>query len=141
VYPNADAGSRELMRRVEAFARQHRNARVVVNLDHRTYLSLLKCVSVLVGNSSSGIIECTSLEVPVVDVGIRQQGREHAANVINVNAERGAICRGVDRALSTKFQRSIKRLESPYGDGRASKIICDVLRKTPLGPKLLFKQP
>ena len=141
VYPNADAGSRELMRRVAAFANQHRGARVLVNLDHRTYLSLLKYAGVLVGNSSSGIIECTSLEVPVVNVGIRQQGREYGANVINVSAEREAICAAIDRAVSAKFRRSIQRLESPYGDGRASKIICDVLRTVRLGPKLLFKQP
>jgi UDP-hydrolysing UDP-N-acetyl-D-glucosamine 2-epimerase len=139
VYPNADAGSRELIRRAEEFAVKH-GSRVLVNLDHRKYLSLLKNVGVLIGNSSSGIIESTSLEVPAVNVGIRQQGREHAANVIDVPAESKAIRRAIERALSPEFRRSIRGLENPYGDGRAAKIITNVLLNARLGKKLLFKR-
>jgi UDP-hydrolysing UDP-N-acetyl-D-glucosamine 2-epimerase len=140
VYPNADAGSRELIRRAEQFAKANHRSRVLVNLDHKTYLSLLRHVGVLVGNSSSGIIESTSLEIPAVNVGIRQQGREHAANVIDVPAERKKIQKAIRQALSPEFRRSIRGLASPYGDGRASKIIADVLLRTPLGEKLLFKR-
>jgi UDP-hydrolysing UDP-N-acetyl-D-glucosamine 2-epimerase len=140
IYPNADAGSRELIRRAEQFVRKHRGSRVLVNLDHRTYLSVLSHVGVLVGNSSSGIIESTSINVPAVNVGIRQQGREHAANVIDAPAERRAIRKAVIRALSAEFRRGISELESPYGDGQASRIICEALLKTPLGSKLLFKR-
>lgn len=139
IYPNADAGCRDLIRRAEEFAAAHKSSRVFVNLDHRTYLSLSSKVGVLVGNSSSGVIESTSLEVPAVNVGIRQLGREHAANVIDVPAERRAIRKAIARALSPDFRRSIRGLESPYGDGGASKIITDVLVKTPVGQKLLFK--
>ncbi len=139
IYPNADAGCRELIRRAERFAASHKPSRVFVNLEHRTYLSLLANVGVLVGNSSSGIIESTSLEVPAVNVGIRQLGREHAANVIDVPAERKAIRGAIERAVSTEFRRSIRGLESPYGDGGASRIVADVLAKTPIGEKLLFK--
>ena len=138
VYPNADAGSRELIRCAENFAARG-NAHVLVNLDHRTYLSLLKNVGALVGNSSSGIIESTSLEVPVVNVGIRQRGRERAANVIDVPAERDAIRRAIRKALSPAFRRGIRGLESPYGDGQAAKVITRVLTTTALGEKLLFK--
>ena len=140
IYPNADAGSRDLVRRAEQFAGKHPDSHVLVNLDHLTYLSLLRYLGVLVGNSSSGIIESTSLEVPVVNIGIRQHGREHAANVINVPAERKAIRKAIAGALSAKFRRDIRGLESPYGDGEASKIICETLLKVPLGPKLLFKR-
>jgi UDP-N-acetylglucosamine 2-epimerase (non-hydrolysing)/GDP/UDP-N,N'-diacetylbacillosamine 2-epimerase (hydrolysing) len=139
IYPNADAGCRELIQRAEEFAASHKSSRVFVNLDHRTYLSLLKNVGVLVGNSSSGIIESTSLEIPAVNVGIRQMGREHAANVIDVPARRVAIRAGIARALSAKFRRSIRGLESPYGVGGASKIIVRTLVRTPLGARLLFK--
>ena len=138
VYPNADAGSRELIGRAEKFAADH-GSRLLVNLDHRTYLSLLKNVGALVGNSSSGIIESTSLEVPVVNVGIRQRGREHAANVIDVPAEKLAIQRAIRKALSPEFRRSIRGLKSPYGEGNAAKIIMRVLTKAPLGENLLFK--
>jgi UDP-N-acetylglucosamine 2-epimerase (non-hydrolysing)/GDP/UDP-N,N'-diacetylbacillosamine 2-epimerase (hydrolysing) len=103
-------------------------------------LSLLKNVGVLVGNSSSGIIESTSLEVPAVNIGIRQQGREHAANVIDVPAERKAIRKAIDRALSTEFRRGIRELASPYGDGNAARIIIKALLNALLGKKLLFKR-
>lgn len=141
IYPNADAGCRELIRRAEQFVATHPSARIFVNLVHRTYLSLLKHSGVLLGNSSSGIIESTSLEVPVVNVGIRQQGREHAANVIDVPAERTAIHKAIAQALQPTFRREIRRLKSPYGEGTASKVIARALVKTPLGPKLLFKRP
>lgn len=139
LYPNADAGSRELIRRTEALAARHANARVLVNLDHLTYLSLLKHSGVLVGNSSSGIIEATSLGVPVVNIGIRQLGREHAANVIDVPAERHAIEAGMKKALSAKLRKSILRLTNPYGEGQAAQVISKVLASVPLGQKLLFK--
>jgi UDP-hydrolysing UDP-N-acetyl-D-glucosamine 2-epimerase len=139
IYPNADAGCRELIRRAEEFAASHKSSRVFVNLDHRTYLSLLRNVGLLVGNSSSGIIESTSLEVPAVNVGIRQVGREHAANVIDVPADHKAIRDAITRSLSSEFRHSIRGLESPYGNGGASKIITEVLVKTPLGSRLLFK--
>lgn len=138
VYPNADAGSRELIHRAEQFA-ESRGSRVLVNLDHRTYLGLLKNVGALVGNSSSGIIESTALEVPAVNIGIRQRGREHAANVIDVPAKRKALRAAIRKALSPDFRRSIRGLESPYGDGSAAKIITRVLTTIPLGDKLLFK--
>jgi len=138
IYPNADAGSRELIRRAESFA-VRRASRVFTNLDHLTYLSFLKQVGALVGNSSSGIIESTSLEVAAVNVGIRQAGREHAANVIDVPAERSGIRKAVRRALSTEFRRSIQGLESPYGEGNAARIITGVLVKAPPAPELLFK--
>ena len=139
IYPNADAGCRELIKRAEAFAASHKSSQVFVNLDHRTYLSLLKNVGLLVGNSSSGIIESTSLEIPAVNVGIRQRGREHAANVIDVPAGRKAIREAVSRGLTAEFRRSIRGLESPYGEGGAAKIIADVLLRVPPGRKLLFK--
>jgi UDP-N-acetylglucosamine 2-epimerase len=102
-------------------------------------LSLLKNVGALVGNSSSGIVESTSLEVPAANIGMRQRGREHAENVVDVPAQRKAIQRAIVKALSPEFRRSIRGLTSPYGDGNAAKIITRVLAKVPLGDKLLFK--
>ncbi len=139
IYPNADAGARELIRGTMKFVDAHPNARVLVNMEHRAFLSLLKHAAALVGNTSAGIIESTSLEVPAVNVGIRQRGREHAANVIDVNAEAEAIRAAIELALSRKFRESSRALENPYGSGKAAETIANVLAKTPLGPKLLFK--
>lgn len=139
IYPNADAGSRELISRAEGFAAAHPRARVLVNLEHLTYLSLLKHSGALIGNSSSGIIESTTLGVPVVNIGIRQLGREHAANVIDVPAKRKPIESALSKALSPEFRKSIQRLQNPYGKGKAAPIISRVLASAPLGPRLLFK--
>jgi UDP-hydrolysing UDP-N-acetyl-D-glucosamine 2-epimerase len=139
VYPNADAGARSLIEMAEGFVRQHPNARLFVNLDHLTYLSLLRQASVLMGNSSSGLIESTSLGVPVLNIGIRQQGREHAANVLDVPAHRTAILAGLKKTLAPSFRKASAGLKNPYGDGQAARRILRTLVDTPLGTKLLFK--
>jgi UDP-N-acetylglucosamine 2-epimerase (non-hydrolysing)/GDP/UDP-N,N'-diacetylbacillosamine 2-epimerase (hydrolysing) len=139
IYPNADAGGRQLVKRAKEFANGHDRARVLVNLDHLVYLSLLKHSGVLIGNSSSGIIESTSLGVPAINVGIRQRGREHAKNVIDVPATAGAIETAVKVAFSGEFGKSLRHLENPYGKGNAARIIRRVLAQAPLGAKLLLK--
>jgi UDP-hydrolysing UDP-N-acetyl-D-glucosamine 2-epimerase len=139
IYPNADAGGRHLVERALSFAKSHEQAHVLVNLDHLLYLSLLKHSGVLIGNSSSGIIESTSLGIPAVNVGIRQRGREHAKNVIDVPAKLKAIEGAVKLALSPEFGSSLRQLENPYGQGNAARIIAKVLAQAPLGAKLLFK--
>jgi UDP-hydrolysing UDP-N-acetyl-D-glucosamine 2-epimerase len=139
IYPNADAGSRKLIQLTERFIAASSSSKLFVNLDHTTYLSLLKNVGLLMGNSSSGIIESTSLGIPTLNIGIRQKGREHAANVLDVSADRKDILTAMKRALSPGFRNSVQNLENPYGDGNASQEIVSVLAKTPLDPKLLFK--
>ncbi len=139
IYPNADAGSRKLVQMTERFITAHPSSRLFVNLDHTTYLSLLKNVDLLMGNSSSGIIESTSLGIPTLNIGIRQRGREHAANVLDVAANRKEIVRAMKHALAPGFRRAVQDLENPYGEGHASQTITGGLAKAPLGPKLLFK--
>jgi UDP-hydrolysing UDP-N-acetyl-D-glucosamine 2-epimerase len=140
LYPNADAGSRSIVRMAEDFVRNHPSSRLFVNLDHVTYLSLLRYSSVLVGNSSGGVIESTSLGIPSLNIGIRQQGREHGANVLDVPAEKNKIIAALQRLLSSSFRKRCKGVKSPYGDGRASQRITKILAETELGPKLLFKK-
>lgn len=141
VYPNADAGSRKLISMAERFTATHSSSRLFVNLDHVTYLSLLKHAGVLIGNSSSGMIESTSLKIPAINIGLRQEGREYAANVLNVAANKRKINQALQKAFSPEFRKSIANLENPYGDGRASQRIVKILSKAPLGEKLLFKRP
>ena len=81
-FPNSDAGSRRLIERAAAFCDASSRSRLYVNLDTPTYWALLRESALLLGNSSSGIMEAASLELPAVNVGARQQGRERAANVI-----------------------------------------------------------
>jgi len=141
VYPNADAGSRLLVSRSREFAQLGSNARVFVNLEHNTFLSLLSRAAVMVGNSSSGIMESTSIGLPTVNIGLRQQGREHAENVLDARAEAEDIVAKMRIALTPEFRQKIKNVENPYGDGCASQRILRVLREVQLGPSLLIKAP
>ena len=139
-YPNADAGSRALIERMESCLRERGGGKVIVNLDPVVYWSLLQFVDLLVGNSSSGIIEAASFALPVVDVGIRQRRRERGRNVLTAEPTVASILDRVSIARSEEFRRSLKGMENLYGDGRASERIVEVLAAVPLGEDLLIKR-
>ena len=140
VYPNADAGSYALIKRTRELAAARPDTHIFVNLDAVSYWSLLGQASVLIGNSSSGIMEAASFALPVVNVGIRQQGRERARNIIDVPAETNAIRVAIARALSAGFRESLAGMANPYGEGAASATIVRVLTTVSL-EGLLMKQP
>jgi UDP-hydrolysing UDP-N-acetyl-D-glucosamine 2-epimerase len=139
-YPNADAGSRNLIERARAFAGSRDAASVLVNLDALTYWSLLKQMDVLVGNSSSGIMESASFALPTVNIGLRQQGRERARNLIDAAPEARAILDAIAMAKSAEFRRGLQGMTNPYGEGVASEKIVEVLTTVPLGEELLLKR-
>jgi UDP-N-acetylglucosamine 2-epimerase (non-hydrolysing)/GDP/UDP-N,N'-diacetylbacillosamine 2-epimerase (hydrolysing) len=139
-YPNADAGSRALIERTKKFLTERGSGRVFVNLDAVTYWSLLKHVRALVGNSSSGIMETASFGLPTVNIGMRQQGRERAKNVVDAPADAAAIVEAIQRACSAEFRDRLRGMTNPYGDGTATEKIVEVLTSVPLGPKLLVKR-
>jgi UDP-N-acetylglucosamine 2-epimerase (non-hydrolysing)/GDP/UDP-N,N'-diacetylbacillosamine 2-epimerase (hydrolysing) len=139
--PNADAGSRELLQRITAFAERKSNVRFIPTIDHRTYLSLLPFLSLLIGNSSSGIMEAASFKLPAVNIGMRQSGRERARNVVDCTAERGAIARAIRRAIADTFKTSLDDLKNPYGDGHTAEKIAEILSTVDLSASLLAKAP
>ena len=139
-YPNADAGSRALIERTKSFLAAHGTGRVFVNLDAITYWSLLREASLFIGNSSSGIMETPSFALPTINVGIRQQGRERARNIIDVRANARAILAAAEQARSGSFRRSLEGMTNPYGDGAAAEQIAEVLATVALGPTLLIKR-
>lgn len=139
-FPNADAGGRELIGRASAFCQGRPSARVFVNLSPVTYWSLLGNAAMLLGNSSSGIMETASLALPTVNIGFRQQGRERPRNVLDADPDAESILAVVERAGSREFQKSLEGMSNPYGEGRASEIITRVLTTAPLGEDLLTKR-
>ena len=138
-YPNADAGSRVLIERAKSFLARRGGGRVFVNLDALTYWSLLRCVQIMIGNSSSGIMETPSLELATVNVGLRQRGRESARNVLHADPDTRSILEQVRIASSSAFRESLHGMENPYGDGHASERIVEVLTETELSERLLIK--
>jgi UDP-N-acetylglucosamine 2-epimerase (non-hydrolysing)/GDP/UDP-N,N'-diacetylbacillosamine 2-epimerase (hydrolysing) len=139
-HPNADAGSRALIERGQSFVASENRARSFVNLEPLVYWSLLRQMTLMLGNSSSGIMETPSFALPTVNVGLRQQGRERARNILDAAPDSASILNAVRRAKSTEFRDSIAELTNPYGDGHASETIIEVLTSTPLGVKLLMKR-
>jgi UDP-N-acetylglucosamine 2-epimerase (non-hydrolysing)/GDP/UDP-N,N'-diacetylbacillosamine 2-epimerase (hydrolysing) len=85
-------------------------------------------------------MEAASFELPVVNVGVRQQGRERAANIIDVAADAGAIREGIRKATMADFRQSLIGLKNPYGDGFAAETIVRVLSSLPEPERLLMKQ-
>jgi UDP-hydrolysing UDP-N-acetyl-D-glucosamine 2-epimerase len=138
--PNADTSNRTVARLLERFADEQARATLVTSLGTAAYATLLRGAAAMVGNSSSGIIEAATFELPVVNIGTRQQGRLRPGNVIDVGDEREAIVAGIERALSSEFRASLRGLANPYGDGHAAERIVSRLEEVELGPKLLVKR-
>lgn len=139
-YPNADAGSRALIERTRSFMAGRKEGRVFTNLDAVTYWSLLRQVEVLVGNSSSGIMESASFALPTVNVGLRQQGRERARNVLDAAPDIGSILQAIATARSAEFRGALLGMTNPYGEGFASEKIVQVLTTVSLSQELLMKR-
>ena len=114
----------------------------IPHLGHRRYLSCLKHLALMVGNSSSGLTEAPSFRMPVVNIGDRQRGRVRAANVIDVPCDTTAILKGIKRAISSRFRASLPNMRNPYDhfhDGRTSERIKDVLKSVSLSSDMLKK--
>ncbi len=139
-FPNADAGSQYIIGLAEQFCIRSEHRRIFVNLPAPDYFSLLQCADLMLGNSSSGIMETPSLKLPTVNVGWRQQGRLCAGNIISVEADTAEILDAARRALEPDFARSLDNLENPYGGGDSGERICQVLADLPDRETLLAKR-
>lgn len=131
--PNADAGGRRMREELEGCDLP--DIRVTTHMDRKSYVSWLAAANVMVGNSSSGIIEAATFGLPVVNVGSRQQSRERNGNVIDVPAEREAIAAAIGRAMAGgRYPRG-----NVYGNGHTGERIAQLLQTVPLGPEVLKK--
>jgi len=126
---NADSGASSMRREIEQFAGV-RPGRVVVaeTLGALRYLSAMKHVDVIVGNSSSGLLEAPALGTPTVDIGDRQRGRPRAPSVIHCAATRTAIAAAIRQALTPTHRALAARRATPYGTPGAAERIAGVLR-------------
>lgn len=140
LYPNADPGSSSIISVIEEY-KGYPFIHIYKTLPHDIYLGLMKTVAVMVGNSSSGIIEAPSFKLSVVNIGIRQIGREKANNTIDVDYKKDEIIEGIKKALyDEKFSGQVKECVSPYGDGRAASRMVKVLSSIEINKKLLQKK-
>ncbi len=140
IYPNADAGGRRMIKMIKKY-RKYPFLKCFKSIPFNDYLGLMSIASVMVGNSSSGIIEAPSFHLPVVNIGTRQAGRERSVNVIDVGYNKEEILRAIKKALyDKKFLMKVRRCKNPYGDGKAAQRIVKVLAKIKITPSLLQKR-
>jgi GDP/UDP-N,N'-diacetylbacillosamine 2-epimerase (hydrolysing) len=137
--PNADSGGRELKSIVDSFVAGRANARAFDSLGQLRYLSCMRFMDGVVGNSSSGIAEAPSFGIGTVNIGDRQSGRLKAASVVDCAPQRDAIGRALARLYSADFQAKLADVVNPYGNGGASEAIVAELIHHPL-EGLLKKQ-
>ena len=133
--PNADTGGRGLGAALKAWVQKRPRAHVFASLGQLRYLSLMRQVDIVVGNSSSGLYEAPSFKVPTVDIGDRQRGRLAAASVVHSAPNRGDIRVAIDRALVL----DCTGVENPYGDGHSAARIVNAVRAMPPADQLLKK--
>jgi UDP-hydrolysing UDP-N-acetyl-D-glucosamine 2-epimerase len=124
---NADAGGMQFNAALQAFASKRKNTAFRISIPHREFLSWHRVASVLVGNSSSGIIEAASAHLPVVNIGDRQKGRLRSGNVIDVPYDRDAIRGAIAEATSISFKDRIAGIRNAYGDGHAAEKIVKIM--------------
>lgn len=138
--PNADPGNHAISEKLERFTAANGSARLVENFGAQAYFSMMNLAAAMVGNSSSGIVEAASFQLPVVNIGTRQDGRVRARNVIDVGYSQREISEGIQRALDRQFRDSLNGLANPYSIGDASAIILKRLKGAALGDVLLRKK-
>ena len=139
IYPNSDLGYAETIKTIKRYQQDGR-VTFVENLERDVYLELLFNAAVLVGNSSSGILEAPSFRVPVINIGERQRGRPQASNILNCGTSKEEIERSISVALyDQKFLKKCQAAVNPYGDGNSSPRICEIIRDVDLGRRLLDK--
>lgn len=139
--PNADTRSSRVREALLAYAAERSDVVALHNLGTVDYFNLLAHAAVMVGNSSSGIIEAPSFGLPVVNIGTRQAGRLRARNVIDVGYDAEEIRGAIAKALSPGFRAELVDCENPYrAGGPAGPQIARVLSEVELDPRLTAKE-
>lgn len=132
-YPNNDTDGQVIIRLINAYAQAHpERVAVYRSLGMKRYLSLLKCVKAVIGNSSSGIVEVPSMGIPTLDIGIRQQGRLAASSVYHCGTGIEEIDRGLCHILSDEVQDAAKTVKNPYEQPDTLQQMVNAITQTPL---------
>ena len=132
-YPNNDTAGRVIIKMIEEYAAKHpARAAVFPSLGLKRYLSALRCVRAVVGNSSSGIVEVPSMHIPTLDIGIRQRGREASASVLHCGTSKQQISDGLDAVLGNEWQERARISSNPYEQPDTLDRIVEAICNTPL---------
>lgn len=126
--PNADTGGNRIYETIKQYVDKYPDKfQLRKSLGQKGYLSAMKYTKLMIGNSSSGIIESASFKIPVINIGDRQAGRYKPRNIINCGCKKEIISKSIKKALSNEFVSSISELENAYGDGHTAARIVNIL--------------
>ncbi|MCK4901808.1 MAG: UDP-N-acetylglucosamine 2-epimerase (hydrolyzing) [Thermoplasmatales archaeon] len=136
IYPNADAGGRRILKIIKECTK-HPKIKLYKNLPQDEYYSIMKKSSLMIGNSSSGIIEAPALGLPAINIGNRQKGRDRLENVIDIDGETDQMIKSTKKLLKSA---SKKKYDGVYGDGKTAEKIVEILSKVEISDKLMDKK-
>lgn len=137
---NADANGRIINQLIDDFVEKNNNIIAFASLGMTRYLSALKHCALVIGNSSSGLLEAPSFGIPTVNIGDRQKGRIQADSVINCEPTKDNIEKAIKIALSDEFRNKAKNTNNPYGDGNTSEKVVDRIKDFILNQKINLKK-
>jgi GDP/UDP-N,N'-diacetylbacillosamine 2-epimerase (hydrolysing) len=136
---NADTGGRIINQMIDEFVSKHKNTIAFDSLGQFRYLSALKYVDIVLGNSSSGIVEVPSFKKATVNIGNRQKGRIKANSVIDVLPKENEILNAIEKVYSINFQELLRYIENPYQKEKfPSKKVIEAIKKTKIISKKFY---
>lgn len=137
--PNTDPGNRKIFEVIKNFE-EDKNFVFYKSLEREIFLSVYKQSDFIIGNSSSGIVEASSIPLPAVNVGLRQVGRYAGDNVVFCNTDILSIEKAIEKVKSRDFLNTLYGFKNPYGDGNSSVRAYEIIKKTDFKKFLLKKE-
>lgn len=139
--PNSDPGSKQMIKAIRKYEKKYDRIKFFSYLERDLFVNVFRNASVLLGNSSCGIIEAPYLKTPTINVGTRQTQRQHSENIVFVDYNEKQIKRWINKAINdNKFIEKVKNCKSIYGEGRTGEKIANILANIEINDKLLNKQ-
>ncbi len=139
-YPNSDLGYEYIIKKIKKLCKKNKKFKLIKFSSKILYANLLRNCVCMIGNSSSGIVEAASFKLPVVNLGIRQSGKEKPKNVINSDFKFKNILKSIQKGSSKKFQSRLTTLKNPYESSLSMKSICNFITRKYDKKKLLLKK-
>jgi len=140
IYPCSDPGYRDIIKVLSEYEDKP-YFQLFKNIEFSDFWGLMNVADVFIGNSSAGVMETSSFKIPFVNIGIRQEGRLRADNVIDVDHRKDQIIEVIQTAVNDKkFREKVNNCVSPYGDGKASEKIVSILQNIEINENLIRKK-
>ena len=140
-FPNNDFGFSQIISYITKFANKNKKKyKIIKNATADTYYALLKECKIMIGNSSSGLVEASYLKIPAINIGTRQDGKIKPKNVIDSDYDYKSIILAYKKANTKKFRESIKKMISPYYKKNSAKIFAKKILDLKIDDRLLRKK-